>query len=123
MKKKKYFIVLNKVRKWYMENKLGDVLLAVLNDGTIPIRVIDGDREQDVYLEIGPDGGPIRQEPITEIEVELLGNGRAKGIIQEYKDNNINDKDGDPFERIFIMPDDESWIEIREIDDEKEDEK
>jgi hypothetical protein len=122
MKIKKYFLVLKKVRKWYMENKTDEVLLAALNDGTIPIRIIEKNVEQDVYLEIGPDGGPLREdEPITEIEVELLGDGKAKGMIQEYTDN--GDRDGDPYERIFIMPDDESWIEVREIDDEKEEKK
>jgi hypothetical protein len=118
---KRYFISLKKVRQWYLDNKEDEVLLATLNDGTIPIRVIDNDREQNVYLEISPDGGPLREEPITEIEVELLGNGRAKGMIQEYTNN--GDKDGNPFERIFIMPDDESWIEVRETDNKKEEKK
>jgi hypothetical protein len=119
---KKYFISLKKVRQWYLDNKKDEILLATLDDGTIPIRVIDNNREQNVYLEIAPDGGPISEnEPVTEIEVELIGNNMAKGMIQNH--DNDGDKDGDPFERIFIMPDDESWIEIREIDDEKEDEK
>jgi hypothetical protein len=119
---RKYFLSLKKVREWYMQNRTDEVLLAVLSDNTIPVKVIDGGREQDVYLEIGPDGGALRNdEPVTEIEVELIGNNKAKGMIQDY--DNDGDKDGDPFERIFIMPDEESWIEVRDVDDEKEEKK
>jgi hypothetical protein len=119
---KKHFLVLKKVRDWYMRNKIDEVLLAALGDNTIPIKVVDGGKEQNVYLEIGPGGGPLRNdEPVTEIEVELIGNNRAKGMIQDY--DNDGDKDGDPFERIFIMPDEESWIEVRDVDDEKEEKK
>jgi len=118
---RKYFLSLKKVREWYMQNRTDEVLLAVLGDNTIPIKVIDGGREQDVYLEISPSGGPVREdEPVTEIEVELIGNNRAKGMIQNH--DNDGDNNGDPFERIFIMPDDESWIEVRDVG-EKEDEK
>jgi hypothetical protein len=102
---KKPYLVIPKVQKWYMDNRPEDVLLAKLDDGTIPVTVVDDGIEQKVYLSMdeGGNGG------ITELEVEILSDLEFKAVIVE---------DGvKRYTRIFRQPEKDAWIEWREVDE------
>ena len=98
---KKPFLVLSKVQKWYMANRPDQVLLAKLDDGTIPIRVTDDGVEQDAYLSMDD------EQERTELEVEILSDLEFKAVILE---------DGvKKYTRIFRQPEKDAWIEWREV--------
>jgi hypothetical protein len=98
----KPFLSLNKVRQWYINNHPDKVLLAKLDDGTLPVRVIDDGVEQDVYLSFDDDDDNGR----VELEVELIDDLKFKAVI---------DEDGDfpkkLHTRIFTQPEKDAWIE------------
>jgi hypothetical protein len=100
---KKPFLVLSKVQKWYMANRPEEVLLAKLDDGTIPITVVDEGLEQKVYLSM-EDGG---NGDKTELEVEILSDLEFKAVIVE--------EDGKTYSRVFRQPEKDAWIEWREV--------
>jgi hypothetical protein len=77
------------------------VLLAKLDDGTIPIRVTDDGVEQDAYLSMDD------EQERTELEVEILSDLEFKAVILE---------DGvKKYTRIFRQPEKDAWIEWREV--------
>ena len=98
---------IKRVREWYLRNSPEKVLLAKLEDGTMPIRVIDDGVEQDVYL-------PFDEETdgnVFEIEVEVIDDLRFKATIRhDYEDPNSH-----KYERIFTQPEKDAWIEWREV--------
>jgi hypothetical protein len=98
----KPFLSINKVREWYIKNHPEQVLLAKLDDGTLPVKVVDDGVEQNAYLSFDEtdDSGRL------ELEVEILDDLRFKAIIHQNGEN--VDKS---FVRIFTQPEKDAWIE------------
>jgi hypothetical protein len=113
MAKKKFpFLSLQKVRSWHLENKPGEVLLAKLDDNTMPIRVVDDGVEQDVYLSFDEE----TDNGLLEIKVEMIDDLRFKAIIRhDYKN-----PDSQKYERIFTQPEKDAWIVWKETEDDKD---
>jgi hypothetical protein len=99
---KKAFLRIAKVKEWFFKNRPEDVLLAKLDDGTIPVKVIDDGVEQDVYLSLED------EQEIMELEVEMINDLEFKAIIK-------NDDGSQRYLRIFKQPEKDAWIEWREI--------
>jgi len=107
----KPYLVLNKVKEWYIQNRPEEVLLAKLEDGTLPVSVIDDGVEQSVYLSFNEG-----DDTIFELEVEIIDDLRFKAIIDEDIDRpDLEMSKHKTYERIFTQPEKNAWIEWREI--------
>ncbi len=100
-------MTIKKVREWYLRNNPEKVLLAKLDDGMMPIRVVDDGVEQDVYLSFDEEN----DIDIFEIEVEVIDDLRFRAIIR----HNLEDPNSQKYERIFTQPEKDAWIEWREV--------
>jgi hypothetical protein len=104
---KKPFLVLKKVREWFTRNSPDRVLLAMLDDGTIPIRVVDDGVEQEVYLSFYDES----DDNVFEIEVEMIDDLRFKAMIR----HDYHDLNSQKYNRIFTQPEKDAWIEWRDV--------
>lgn len=98
------FLSIKKVKQWFIDNKPEDVLLAMFNDGTIPILISDDGVEQLVYLSMDDDS----DNGVSEIEVEIIDDLRFKALI-------VPSEEGDPYTRVFTQPERDAWIEWKEV--------
>jgi hypothetical protein len=112
MKKIKAFLNLEKARDWFLKNKPEDVLLAKLDDGTLPVKVIDDGVEQNVYLSFN-EGDDV----IFELEVEIIDDLRFKATIDEDIHTDLDISKHKKYERIFTQPEKDAWIIWREVDE------
>lgn len=115
MKKLKPFMSLKKVRQWYHDNRPDLILLAALDEGLIPVRVVDDGVEQDVYLEIdiANKEKPEETSNMVEMEVEIIDELRFKAMIR----SNYEDPNSQKYERIYTQPEKDAWIVWKEVEE------
>jgi hypothetical protein len=103
---RKPFLVLSKVKQWYIDNFPDKVVLAIFEDGTIPVTVEDDGVEEEVYLSFDMD-----ENEQFEIEIEMIDDLRFRALILEDLDNPVSRRHN----RIYTQPSKDSWIEWREV--------